>query len=276
MNIFGQLDEAVAYMEAHLCDEINMDELARITGVTADSFARFFGYMCGMTLQEYLRRRRMTRAAYELRRLDIRVIDVAVKYGYNSADAFTKAFVRQHGITPTQARDPRRPLKVYPPVSFHVIVRGAKEMNVRIVEKEAIRLRGLSKRFTGAAAERFGQVRVMWGIEHQDYMRRINPETAGIWYGIWDNGTYRIARAEDEAAEGTETVGIPAGTYAVFETECGGYAGEKVPPLREQIFDSWLPDSGYIQASDFEVEVYHLFPKGEKEKRYYEIWIPVR
>lgn len=276
MNLLEQLDRAVAYIEAHLCDEIDMDELARIACVTADSFARFFSYICGMTLQEYIRRRRLTRAAYEIQGSDSRVIDIAVKYGYNSADAFTKAFLKQHGITPTQARGRHQPLKVYPPVSFHIMVKGAKEMRVRVIETKAVRLRGLSKRFTGLAADRFAQEHVMWGIELDDYARRINPEIGGTWYGIWDNGTYWIAKAEEEAVTAdTEEVALPAGTWAVFSTGYGGFAGDELPGLRELIFDSWLPDSGYAQAGDYEVEVYHLFPKEEKGKRHYEIWVPV-
>lgn len=277
MNILKQLDEAVKYIEANLCGELNMDELARIAYVSADSFSRFFSYMSGITLNEYIRRRRLTLAAYEIRNSDIKVIDIATKYGYNSVDAFTKAFSKQHGITPTQARNLYQPLRVYPPVSFHIIMKGAKEMNFRIMETEQIKLRGLSKQFTGIAATRFEQEHVMWGIESDEYMHRINQENSGTWYGIWDEGRYWIAKDENEAnAIFTEQCEIPVGTYAVFTTDYGGFAGDELPKLRELIFDSWLPDSGYIQTRDYEIEVYHLYPRNEKSKRHYEIWIPVK
>lgn len=90
--------------------------------------------MSGVTLNMYIRRRRLTLAAYELRSSDIKIIDVAVKYGYNSADAFAKAFAKQHGITPTQARSLHQQLRVYPPISFHILIKGATEMNFRIME----------------------------------------------------------------------------------------------------------------------------------------------
>ncbi len=115
MDILRQLNSTVAYIEANLCDEIDMDELAQIACITKDSFIRFFSYMTGMTLNVYIRRRKLTRAAYELRNSNVKVIDVAVKYGYESADAFTKAFVKQHSITPTLARDLHQSLKIYPP-----------------------------------------------------------------------------------------------------------------------------------------------------------------
>lgn len=277
MDILKQLNGAVKYIEANLCDEIVMDELARIACVTSDSFLRFFSYMSGMTLNEYIRRRRLTLAAYELRNSDRKVIDVAVKYGYESADAFTKAFAKQHGITPSQARDCQQNLKVYPPISFHIMIKGAREMDFKIIETEQIKLRGLSKQFTGTAADRFDQEHVMWGIEYEEYMRKISPEIPGIWYGIWDKSRYWIAKSENEVTEpNMESCEIPAGRYAVFSTGCGGYAGDELPPLRELIFGSWLPDSGYIQAADYEIEVYHLYAKSEKSKRHYEIWIPVK
>jgi transcriptional regulator (araC/xylS family) len=277
VNILKQLNDAVEYIEANLCNKIDTDELARIACATPDSFIRFFSYMSGITLNVYIRRRRLTLAAYEMRNSDMKVIDVAVKYGYDSADAFAKAFSKQHGITPTQARDLHQPLRVYPPVSFHIMIKGAKEMNFRIIETEQIKLRGLSKQFTGIAANRFEQEHVMWGIEYDEYMQKINCENSGTWYGIWDSNKYWIAKAENEAATAdTEQCEIPAGTYAAFSTDCGGFAGDELPKLRELIFDSWLPDSGYIQTCDYEIEVYHLYPKNEKHKRYYEIWIPVK
>ena len=276
MDLLQRLNDAVAYIESCLCDEINMDKLAQIACITKDSFIRFFSYMTGMTLKEYIRRRRLTLAAYDLRNSDIKVIDVAVKYGYDSADAFTKAFIKQHGITPTESRNLCAVLKIYPPASFHILIKGAKEMDFKIIETDAIKLRGLSKQFTGSADDKYEQEHIMWGVEYEEYMRPVNPEIPGIWYGIWNNGLYTIAKAENETiVENTNLLEIPAGTYAVFTTGFGKFAGDALPPLRELIFDSWLPDSGYIQTDDYEIEVYHLYPKDEKRRRYYEMWIPV-
>lgn len=189
MDILKQLNDAIVYVEAHLCeDSLDMNRLTHITGVTKDSFLRFFSYMTSMSLREYIRRRRLTLAAYELRSTDIKVIDAAFKYGYRSADAFAKAFKGQHGFAPTKARDLFRPLKVYPPASFHIIIKGAKEMEVRFIETEQISLCGLSRQFTGCAAVRFEQERDMW-LENGSYLDKIGSENYGIWYGVWDNWT---------------------------------------------------------------------------------------
>ena len=99
MDILQQLNDAAAYIETNLCGQVVLKELAQIACVTQDSFLRFFSYMTGMTLNGYIRRRRLSLAAYELRESNIKVIDAAVKYGYDSADSFTKAFVKQHAGT---------------------------------------------------------------------------------------------------------------------------------------------------------------------------------
>lgn len=275
--ILQQLNGAMEYLEARLGDEIDLNDLARVACVAPDSFLRFFSYMTGMSLREYIRRRRLTRAAYELRATNAKVIDVAVRYGYDSADAFSRAFIRQHGSTPTQARDPSRPLKAFPPASFHIAMNGAKEMEFKLIQAGEIKLRGLSKQFSGAAADRFEQEHIMWADHHDDVQNKVSTDVPGTWYGVWDAGKYAIARAkQDVNGEGLDEITIPAGTYAVFNTGAGGFAGDELPKLREQVFGAWLADSGFIPAADCEVEVYHLFPKTEKSKRYYELWIPVK
>lgn len=276
VDILERLNIAIKYIEDHLCDEIDMNEVSRITLYTPDGFNRFFSYITSMTLNEYIKRRRLTLAAYELRDTHSKVIDIAIKYNFNSVDSFTKAFIRQHGITPTNARGTEATLKVYPPISFHIFIKGAKEMDFRIAEINSITLQGISKRFTGKADERFPQEHIMWADNHDDVQNKVCTSIPGTWYGIWDNGTYWIAKLkEDIPDEKLEDITIPGGKYAAFTTKSGGFAGDELPKLRELIFGAWIEDSGYVQASDYEIEIYHLFSKSEKQKRYYEIWIPI-
>lgn len=278
MDMLKRLNAAIRYVEENLCGEIDMAKLSQIACIDENSFARLFGYIAGMTLHEYIRRRRLTLAGYELRHGG-KVIDMAIKYGYSSADAFAKAFKKQHGITPTLARDCSLTLKVYPPASFHITVKGAKAMNFKIVEMQQKKVYGLSRPFGGTPGERFELEHVMWAEEEEAVPSKICGGYDGIWYGIWREGRYAIARAADDASgENLEEYLIPAENYAVFVTERGGFAGDELPKLRELIFESWLPDSGYEQAGDLEVEIYHLCTDRElrRKNRYYEIWIPVR
>ena len=276
MDVLERLNGAVTYIETNLCGEIDLNELSRITCYTPDGFNRFFSYMTQTTLTEYTRKRRLTKAAYELRNSDIKVIDVAFKYGYESADAFARAFVKQHGITPTKARDLSETIRAYPPVSFHILIKGARDMEFKIIDTDEIVLEGLSKEFIGPASDRFEQEHIMWAEDHDDARNKVNATVPGIWYGIWNKGIYSIAKRQGEAeGKELETIIIPSGKYAAFMSDSGGFAGVVLPKMREQIFDSWLPDSGYRQTEDYELEVYHLFSQSEKHKRRYEIWIPV-
>lgn len=127
----------------------------------------------------------------------------------------------------------------------------------------------------GCAAVRFEQERDMW-LENGSYLDKIGSENYGIWYGVWDNGQYWIAKAESRAkCSKTKLYQIPAGTYAVFTTGKGGFAGENAN-LRELIFVAWLPIPAMSRQGTMRLRLYHLFPKKKKSKRYYEIWIPVR
>ena len=279
MDILKQLNKVIQYVEENLNEEISPDIISHIACTSYDSFCRFFSYITGVTFAEYIRRRKLTKAAYDLRNGDTKVIDVAVKYGYSGADAFSKAFAKQHGISPTAARDVSVPLKIYPPVSFHVIFKGAEKMDFRIVETEGIEVYGVSRHFDGASSERYELEHIMWATDCDFVPAQICEGFDGVWYGLWDGGNYMIARNKaDTTGTNLEKYVIPAGTYAAFTTEKGGYAGEELPKLHDLIFNSWLPDSGYVQAEDREIEVYHLRTGDAERKkdRYYEIWMPVK
>lgn len=228
-----------------------------------------------MTVADYIRKRRLTLAAYNLQTNEKKVIDFALKYPYNSADAFTKAFFKQHSILPRDVREFATNLNIYPPIKFYVDVIRANFMNFRIENIDKIRLKGLSRDFIGTAKDRFEQEHIMWANHHDGIQSKVCPTVEGVWYGIWDNGKYSIAKKSGEVIENLDDIVIPAHKYAVFSTEKGGFAGDELPKLRKMIFDCWLPDTKYEQTDDFEVEVYHLYSKTEKLKRHYEIWIPI-
>lgn len=288
MNMLKQLNDAVDYIERNLCGKPDIDKAASIACVTADSFGRFFSYMTGMTVNEYIRRRRLTLAAYELQQNDPRIIDIAVKYGYESADAFTKAFSKQHGVTPTQARKCTGSLSVYSPVSFYITIKGAQKMDFRIVEMEETEVYGVAKQFDGQGYKSREELRhIMWAnscdnvpgqICKGEWNQPSHHAYDGVWYGIWQDGEYMIAREKaDTENHALKKRLIKPGTYAAFKTECGGLAWEELPKLRKLIFDSWLPGSQYVQKEDTVIEVFHLWTDREvrRKNRYYEIWIPV-
>ncbi len=287
MNMTDGLNAAIRYVEDKLCEEIDLEELARIACTAQDSFLRFFSYMTGMTLNEYIRRRRLSQAGQELRCGGERVIDIAMKYGYDSADAFSRAFAKQHGITPTAARK-GGPLKIYPPASFHIVIKGAKEMDFRMIDVQETMVYGVSQRFDlQVHASREALRNIMWSEDCDDVPGRIaegkwnapgSDSYDGVWYGLWRDGRYMIARGGERVnKDGLEQQTIQPGKYAAFTTEKGALAWEALPKLWELIFDSWLPDSGYALRNDEVIEIYHLWTDRElrRKNRYYEIWVPV-
>lgn len=278
MDVLKELNEVSAYIESHITDNINIDELAKITMQSSDCFNRLFSYMVGMTVNEYIRRRKLSLAIFDLQNSNEKIIDIAMKYGWNSSDAFSKAFVNQHGITPSNARNRIGSAKIYPPVSFEVNIKGAREMDFKVIEIDSFEVYGLSKQFGCQAGDRFKQESIMWSVDAEHYPERICNGYDGIWYGIWDNGSYTIARNENDVEySNLEKIIVPGGKYVVFTTDKGGYAGAELPKLHELIFNSWLPNSSYKIKNEYIIEVYHLATdKTERRKnRYYEMWIPI-
>ena len=147
MNSLIQMNQAMDYIETHLSGEMDIDQLARIAGCSQYHFRRMFSYLAGMPLGEYIRCRKLSWAG-ELLRSGSKVIDCAVLMGYDSADAFRKAFEAMHGITPSQAKKAGVPLKTFLPVKFQLAIQGGDKMEYRIVHKSPFKIVGFKKRIT--------------------------------------------------------------------------------------------------------------------------------
>lgn len=278
MDILSSLSNAVDYIEKNLCDEIDMSQIARSSALNEYELNNLFHSLTGMTIKEYIRKRRLTLAALDLQTSGQRIIDVAIKYGYDSADSFRRAFVSQHNIPPSAVKAKSTALNIYPSLSFEIKVKGANKMNFKIVEFEEMAVYGISTPCFSADPERYKLARDVWDENCRHLPEEICDGYDGVWYGIWSNNSYTIARDKSNCTKGNLTKAIiPSGKYAVFTTECGGYAGDELPKLHSQIFECWLPESNYVMTRDFELEVYHLATDRAKRRkeRYYEIWLPV-
>jgi len=131
------IQNAINYIENHLTDEIDMELVAKETACSEFYFQRIFSILCGITLGDYIRNRRLTLAGNELCISDSRVIDVAFKYGYESPESFTRAFTRFHGITPSEAKKDGSKLKSFSRLTVKITLSGGNIMDYKIVEKEA-------------------------------------------------------------------------------------------------------------------------------------------
>ena len=146
MDSLRSMNNAMSYIEEHLTEDIDYSKIAKIAYCSEYHFKRMFSFLSGVSLSDYIRRRRLTLAVLDLKDRDLRIIDVAVKYGYNSADSFSRAFHSLHGILPSEARSENTQLKAYPRMTFQLSIKGGCEMNYRIVEKELFKLVGFKKR----------------------------------------------------------------------------------------------------------------------------------
>ncbi len=143
MGWIARLNKTIDYIEEHLTGEIDLARLAQIAYCSSYHYQRMFTYMAGVPLSEYIRRRRMALAAVDLQ-AGARILDVALKYGYNSPTSFNRAFQTIHGIPPSMAKQKGILLKSFPAISFKIMIKGAMEMDYRIETKKAFRIVGKS------------------------------------------------------------------------------------------------------------------------------------
>lgn len=274
MEWIDRLNQAVDYLEGHL-EAPDLGEAARIACCSPYHFQRMFTLLAGAPLSEYIRRRKMSRAAADLQHGE-RIVDVALKYGYSSPTAFNRAFQAVHGLPPSAAKTPGAVLKSHPPLRFAITVQGVEEMEYRIEKRDAFRIVGVSAPLSKDIEENFQQVPQLWGKAAVD---GTIPRLAGLMdgeprglLGVCDgleSARYYIAVASSApAGEGLEEYTVPAFTWAVFPGT--GEGAPAIQALERRVVTEWLPTSGYEYAEGPDVEVY-LDPECTK----FEVWIPV-
>lgn len=278
MEWVERLNDSMRYIEEHLTEEMDYEQLGRIACCSSYHFQRMFTYMAGITLSEYVRRRKMSLAAVDLQGGKEKIVDIAEKYGYHSPTAFNRAFQGVHGIAPSAVRSEGVSVKSFPPLAFTIAVKGAEEMNYRIETKESFRIVGVSAPLQQEVEKNFMVVPQMW----QDAVTNGTIEKlAGLMdtppmgllgvsaCGNEEQWKYFIAVSSTKKAEGFEEYQIPASAWAIFP---GSGTNQSIQELEQRIISEWLPTSGYEYANAPDVEVY-LNP--DPQNAQYEVWIPV-
>lgn len=282
MEWLKKLGKAIDYIEDNLDKEISYDEAARIACCSPYYFQRVFSYVSGVSLAEYIRRRKMTQAAFELQRADSRVIDVALKYGYSSPTSFNRAFQNVHGITPTAAKLGGNVLQAYPSIQFKIEITGGSAMAYRIAEKPPLRIVGIRIPLTSDMEENLRIVPEFWkaalqGNQFFEICRLSNGEPGGILgISVCINPKeiyYYIGVATNSPAPaGMYECEIPAATWVIFEND--GRFKEDVQSVFKRFYMEWLPFSGYKYAELPDIEVYPIC-SGQPVSGHSEVWIAV-
>lgn len=274
---------AIDYIEENITDALTTGDIARQAMVSPFYFQKGFAMLCGHTVGDYIKKRRLTLAGSELVSTGAKIIDVALKYGYDSPDSFTKAFTRFHGATPTAVRRGEAMVKSFAPLKIRLTVEGGYTMEYKIVKKDGFTLIGAAKVFSYDEAEM--AVPALWAEYHQSGKGDIVCSTYGVSIDEDMGGnrfTYLIGDNYDpagEVPEGYTTRTIPAYTWAVFP--CKGAASRSMPDVHRKIFAEWLPGcKEYEIAAGYNIEMYSdplAYAKGAEDDAYYgEVWVPVR
>lgn len=275
--------KAVEYIENHITEDITVEEIADKIYISPFYFQRGFSLLCGFTISEYIRNRRLSLAGNELATSQKRVIDIALKYGYDSPDSFTKAFTRFHGVTPSMVQKNNSVLKTFAPLKIKLSMEGGYIMDYKIVKKNEFTVLGVSKTFSYENAMK--SVPEFWNAhfaagngQHVCGMFGINIDEK-MGHDTFEYLIADIYNPVKDVPEGFVTKTIPAFTWAVFP--CRGAMPDSLQNVNTKIFSEWLPAlKTYEFAAGYCIEMYDdadKYPNGTLDENYYcEIWIPVK
>jgi len=269
------IQNAICYIEENILDDLNINDIAAKAYVSSFHFQRIFNVLCGFTVGEYIRNRRLTLAAQELSSTDQKIIDIALKYGYDSPDSFTRAFTKFHGISPSAAKKQDVFLNAFAPLRIKLTLEGGTMLEYKIVEKAAFTIMGRTRTFQYNVA--YAQIPQFW-LEHMNdggsdivcgmYGICLDSNEDGFEYVIADNYL-----PHQEVPEGYITRTIPAGFWAVFP--CRGALPKALQDVNTKIWNEWLPNcKNYKLAGNYNIEMY-MPPCENPEENYSEIWVPV-
>jgi AraC family transcriptional regulator len=291
MEWSDRMNAAIDYIEENLAGEIDFNEAANRAFCSRFHFQRIFFVVIGVTLAEYIRRRRLTLAASDLCSGNLRVIDIATKYGYDSPTAFTRAFRNLHGITPQAAREPGVTLVAFPRVSFHIALEGGNDMDYKIIEKPAFEVIGRVRKFPSLKSGNYNFTKIpqFWNefmqSEEDDKLNNLGggkpgPVTGAMCLGVimpvnmWEEIIYAIAIEKPANADPADfdVYQVPAATWAIFES-VGPMPGA-IQDVTKKIFREWFPSTGYEHDDKPELEVY--LPGDTNNPDYHcQVWMPV-
>ncbi len=286
---------SIDFMEAHLQDDIGAQDVAAQVCVSPFFLQRGFSLMTGIGIGEYLRNRRLYEAALALRCADEKVIDIALRYGYDTPESFAKAFARFHGATPSQVRSGQASIRAFLPLTIKLTIRGGDHMDFRIASMFGFRVIGFQREFSNESA--YSEIPEFWDEICQKYAANVyaGNEPANAWeraladncigeYGVCVDDVgggrfrYLIAGkyAGGEVPEGMTVYELPRGDWAVFN--CIGPLPDALQSVNTRIFNEWLPGNpDYELCGNATVEWYDCV-NGEKSDPDYHsaIWVPVR
>lgn len=294
MDWLKRMNNAIEYVENNLTNEINMNIVAHIACCSSYNFQKIFSFITDISLAEYIRRRRLTLAAFEIQNSNTKIIDVALKYGYESPVSFARAFQALHGVSPSLARNGGVVLKAYPQLSFQIQIKGECEMEYRIETKEAFDVFGIEVIGSIIDGNPNKKPAQLWkesqaNGEYEKLFRAagdlptfISQDLCkihgGINYKKLDENTFPYMLCSfvstNSKTEGYSVVHIPSQTYAIFPSKRFKWDEDfhsVLINLQKRFYTEWMATSNYEKVDGAEFEIYG----GDEEYGYIELWYPV-
>lgn len=287
MDWASGIQRSIDYIENHLTEELDYKEIAKHSAASVFYFQKVFNILCGYSLGEYIRFRRLTLAGTELASKNTRVIDTALKYGYNSPESFTRAFKEFHGITPAEAKRNGPALKTFSRLSVHLILKGSSIMNYRLIEKKAFTVLEKVETQDIDDSKNKNTIPDFWERSHHDgTVETLLKSTYdksfifGICYGntqtdkkTFDYSIAALYKKDAEIPAGFRLNEIPARSWLVFE--CIGPMPEAMQEAWHKIIAEVFPSADYEPTYEMDIEAYPAMAMNAADYRS-EIWIPIR
>lgn len=272
-----QFNRTMDYLEDKLTAEVDMKEFQQLSGYSYALFSRLFSILAGITLAEYLRNRRLSQAVTDLRESGDKIIDIALKYGYDSADAFSAAFKKFHGATPSEVRI-GKPYRVFPKLQLSLKITGGKTMDIKIQKKAAfavagVRLEGIENSLCPSAWQELYAAHSFESLESLG-----SGQSFGVCSDVREGeiinylAGYDVTDASKAQALGLSIMEIPEAEYAIIPVK--GPIPGSIHQAWKYVLEVFFPESGYHHsgAPDFEV-----YSQGDMTAPDYqmELWVPV-
>ncbi len=243
MNWLESIEEAIGYIESHLKDDFSIEDVASHVYMSSGYFQKAFSMLCGFTVSEYIRNRRLAEAGMELLSSDKKIIDIALIYGYDSHDSFTKAFSRFHGVTPSAVRRGGCTIKAFAPLRLQFILGGGYIMDYRIEKQLGFEV------LLKVEADRL----TYWSETdlNENQLRMISTKQT---YGGSKGGLYREMSSDSKHLDDFEPHYFPAATWAVFVCKGNSRADAKQKTF-DQITKEWFPQTNYRLDKTYSVMI---------------------
>ena len=272
MNYINEIQKAIDYIEVNLDKDINFDIVAKEVGMSAFYFHRIFSAVVGVSPTTYIRNRRLTVAAQEISKNNENIVDIAFKYGFESHEAFSRAFKNFHGVVPKLAKKDGNEFKNFSRANLEFEVNTNNILNYRIESKEVIKVLAFLRKFN---IENKDEISKYWKeLKESGTLEKISnnykKDLLGICIGKQSDFEYKygigVEQTEDiETNIEMETIEIPKSTWVVFK--CEGQDEKNINELWSRIYKEFFITSSYKQCMDIDFELY--------DDKNTEIWIPI-